>query len=191
MLKLIILTLSFLLITSQFALSDDTQIIKNAIRNFHGLCYAPEANFNQIQKLIKTFNYQKMPKEFAEAVGTPGTTKSELYMIEHPAKGKGILFGFGEPNSCAVFVRGVDYSKIKTLMVEEFNLKHLYTENQGLQTNESYIPNGKSGSKAEASSKGIIMLMYSSSTLMPPGCTIGYLPPERVGEILKKTNNLN
>lgn len=122
----------------------------------------------------------QLPKAYAETAFGPNTTDAELYVLEKGERPKILMIGIGKPNACTIFVQGVDFSETKKLVIKEFNLKHLFTNQVGLQTHELYVPNGKYGSKEEVESDGIIGFSYSDLRGQ-----INYMPPETAASSFK------
>ena len=173
MIKTLVLTLTALMFASQVAYSDNSDLSKSAVRNFQSLCYSTKADYDQIKRIIKPMGLMQLPNQYAATAFGPNTTDAEFYVLEKAERPKILLLGIGKPNICTISVQGIDFSETKRLVLKEFILKHLFTNQVGLQTHELYVPNGKVGSKEEIDSDGIVGFIYSDLRGQ-----INYMPPE-------------
>ncbi len=175
MIKSLVLTITVtvLVFASQAAYSADSALAKSAVKNFQSLCYSTGADYDRIKRIIKPMGLMKLPNQYAASAFGPNTTDAELYVLEKAGRPKILMLGIGKPNICTISVQGIDFSETKRLVIKEFILKHLDTNQFGLNTHELYVPNGKVGSKEEIESNGIVGFIYSDLRGQ-----INYMPPE-------------
>jgi hypothetical protein len=184
MINKLFIIISCILATSFFVVADDENLTLKAVESFQGYCFATDANFVQIEKLISVLQLKQLPDNYAAALGGPDAKKTKLYWIEESHDKKAIFLGFSQPDACSIRIQNVDFLPIKKLMMEHFKLVHCFTDDVGLQINEMYVPGGISGSKIEAKKYGLIAFMYPKPSMGHSGGTISYIPPETAKYIL-------
>jgi hypothetical protein len=180
MFRKLILSIACLFFATQVAYSDNSALSKNAVKSFQSLCLSTNADYDRIKSTIKTMKLVQLPEQFATSAFGPNTTDAELYVLEKAERPKIVLLGIGKPNICTISVQGIDFSETKKTVIKEFKLKHLFTNQIGLQTHELYVPNGKHGSKEEIETNGIIGFIYSDLRGQ-----INYMPPETAAASFK------
>lgn len=173
------LLLYFLLILSSETFADDKNINLKVIESFQSYCFATDADFNKIKKMIEALPLKQLPEKYAQAVSGVDSVETKLYLVEKINKSSGIFLGFSQPNACTISVHGIDFLPIKKIMIEQFKLVKGYSSDIGMETTEMYVPGGVSGNKKEAAEFGVILLKYPKPSLGYNGGAICFMPSQQ------------
>ena len=177
--RIVIVTLCLMMVMSIDAFADDKTLQEKALVAFHTYCYSTNADFDYIERLIKPLGFKEMPEKYVKALSPDSSSKNKVYQVGKFVDKKGIYLGFGEPANCSVNIQGADFLELKKMMIKEFQLLHVVTDDVGLQVNEMYVPGGTSGSGQEAAELGVIMMMYPKPSFDPSTGTISFMPPKQ------------
>lgn len=154
-----------------------------AVEAFEMYCYQTNASYDLALRMVEAMGLVRLEDKFDPMVA-PLQGAGTAYYIEVDAEADRLmLLSPNERGACSVFAKGYDDRAIRQSMLDNYNLKHMMTDDAGLQINEAFIPNGVNGTIGEAAANGMIGITTAKTG---PGITVAYVSPEAAQEIFSQ-----
>ena len=154
------------------------------LESFQAFCWGPDAAFTQIEKMAQAAKLKTVPPEITNAVAGPDSKRTQAYFLSREGDEYTIL-GISEPDACAISYSGADSKRVKSLLTAFFKPKLAHKDEVGLQTTETYVLDGSSGSITEAARHGLIMFTYAKEATGVRAGTVSWMPPRTTRLIVR------
>ena len=155
------------------ASADDAMYV---LESFQAFCWEPDAEFAQIEKMARAAKLKTVPPEISNAMAGPDSKRTQAYFLSKEGDGYTIL-GISEPDVCVISYSGADSKRVKEFLTAYFKPNLVHKDEVGLQTTETYVLGGSSGSITEAARDGLIMFTYAKEATEVRAGTVSWMPP--------------
>ena len=159
--------------STSYASADDAMYV---LESFQAFCWGPDAEIAQVKKMARTAKLKIVPPEISNAIAGPDSKRTQAYFLSKEGDEYTIL-GISEPDVCVISYSGADSKRVKELLTAFFKPKLVHKDEVGLQTTETYVPGGSSGSITEAAHHGLIMFTYAKEATGVRAGTVSWMPP--------------
>lgn len=154
--------------------SGKTTKLPVAVKAFEGFCYRTNGEMSRVVALAELNKFPPVPEKMMSVLGPTVGKGNGFVAINNRKKGRLLLIGTSDNNTCAVFAMGYDDAAIKEAVVANYHLKLVNRDDTGLQINELYTPNGVKGTVNEGSEEGVIGITTAKEG---SGISISFIPP--------------
>lgn len=154
-----------------------------AVEAFEMYCYQTDASHDLALGMVEAMGLVKLDDKFDPMIAPLQGTGMAYYIEVDAEADRLMLLGLTEHGACSVFAKGYDDRAIRQSMLDNYNLKHVMTDDTGLQINEAFIPNGVNGTIGEGAANGMIAITTAKTG---PGITVAYVSPEAAQKIFSQ-----
>lgn len=158
------------------------------IRMFEMHCYRTGADFHTIVAAAEVMKLKPIP-DALQPLMAPQEGEGRGFVLEVEREGgkvsNAIMLGVSDLNACSVSSYGNGAESILEEARDIYRLRSVARDDLGLQVNELFVPDGRTGHMSEAHEKGLIGAMVAKPhSGSGDAITLSYLSPKAVKQHL-------
>jgi hypothetical protein len=160
---------------------------------FDSFCMQNGDNFSQIDKMAKGLGLKKIPKKIQEGDPVLARKGGNGYLMFKD--GNAFLIAYANNGACTVGVRKGNVNKIRKILLKNYKVKKISSQDEGMQVTEMYSFTDDSLYKGgvvwlsfekDAVGSGVVRLSYAPRRIVPPDIALEIADSLSVSRIAKK-----